>query len=712
MIKYEDVLNSQQLEAVRHFEGPLLVLAGAGSGKTRVITYRIAYLIDVYGVEPDSILAMTFTNKAAQEMKERINSLLGEDTGVFISTFHSACAYFLRRYAHLLGYDNRYVIYDENDSRQIIRQIVRDLGQEDSVDNIYRFHSEICSTKDRGVDILSLSDSSPENRVMIEYQKSLLRSNAMDFSDLLLNMVRILREFPQIRDLLSERYRFLLIDEFQDTNRIQMELLLLLLKKHNNICVVGDDDQSIYRWRGATVENILGFDSHFRGAKVVRLEQNYRSSGSIILVASELIKNNRKRHQKRLFTRKPMGENITFYTAKNEIEEASFIAGEIIRHHQSKGGLLRDFAILVRTNAQMRILEEQLRIRNIPYEVVGGMKFYERKEIKDIIGYLRVIANPASDLDFERILNVPPRGFGDATLIRLKEIANMRSVSLFEAALEFSKTADFARYLSSLGGEMEKMSVYDITCRLIADIKYREYLMQYYKSDYNDRHANIDELLNSMIRRENGNLLTLSQFLEGITLMSDIDAADMSSQTVSLMTMHSAKGLEFPVVFVSGFEENIIPHFRSLLDLDGIDEERRLLYVAITRAKEKLYILWAKERFQAGMPSRRMVSRFFEELPKNLFTFLPVREIDQGIVSGLSKEDGDRSYRVEYYPEFLKPREEEKGSVYRVGMRVVHSKFGIGVIKQVEGSKGEIKLTVLFEGYGYKRLLSSFIKIL
>lgn len=711
MIEYEDVLNNQQLEAVRHFEGPLLVLAGAGSGKTRVITYRIAYLIDMYGVEPDSILAMTFTNKAAQEMKERINSLLRGGTGVFISTFHSACAYFLRRYAYLLGYDNRYIIYDENDSRQIIKQTLRDLGQEDSVDNISRFHNEICRAKDRGVDTLSLYDSSIENRVMIEYQKSLLRSNAMDFSDLLLNMVRILREFGEIRDLLSERYRFLLVDEFQDTNRIQMELLLLLLKKHNNICVVGDDDQSIYRWRGATVENILGFDSYFNEAKVVRLEQNYRSSGSIIMVASELIKNNRNRHQKTLFTRRPMGENITFYTARNDIEEASFIAEEIIRHYQSKGRSPRDFAILVRTNAQMRILEEQLRIRNIPYEVIGGMKFYERKEIKDIIGYLRIIANPASDLDFERILNVPPRGFGDATLIRLKEIANKRSISLFEAALEFSKTADFARYLSSLRGEMEGMSVYDITCRLIADIKYREYLIQYYKRDYNDRIANIDELLNSMIRRENGNLLTLSRFLEGIALMSDIDAADMSSQTVSLMTMHSAKGLEFPVVFISGFEENIIPHFRSLLDPDGIDEERRLLYVAITRAKERLYILWAKERFQAGMPSRRMVSRFFDELPKNLFTFLPVRETDQRLISGLLKDEGDRSYRVEYYPEFLKPGEEDV-PVYKIGMRVVHSKFGVGIIKQIDSSGEETKLTILFERYGYKRLLSSFVKIL
>ncbi len=714
MIKYEEELNERQLEAVRHFEGPLLVLAGAGSGKTRVITYRIAHLIDVYKVNPSNILAMTFTNKAANEMKERVNKLLGENVSVFVSTFHSACAYFLRRYAYLLGYKNNYVIYDDDDSKRLIKQILRSFNQDDSQDNVYKYYSEISNRKDRGEEISSGEDEdlSFENKVISEYQRILLNSNAMDFSDLILNMVRILKNFEDVRDVLSRKYRFLLIDEFQDTNKIQMDLLLLLLKRHSNICVVGDDDQSIYRWRGATIENILGFDASFKQAKIVKLEQNYRSTGSIILAASELIKNNQKRHQKTLFTRKSMGENIIFYTAQNDIEEASFITNEILRHKNEKGRRFGDFSILVRTNAQMRVLEESLRIKNIQYEVIGGVKFYERKEIKDIISYLRVVSNPESKLDFERILNIPPRGFGEVTLLNLRELAEKKQISLLDAALLFPKTSNFAKYLKELSKEAMEVPAYQLTQKIIADISYKEYLMQYFKSDYNDRIANIDEFINSMIPRGEGDALTLSEFLEGITLMSDIDGAELSSQKVSLMTMHSAKGLEFPVVFIAGFEENIIPHFRSILDSDEIDEERRLLYVAITRAKEKLYISYARERFQANTPSGRRVSRFFDELPRGVLTFLPIGKIEQSTIFGSDVERHDNTYKVEYYPEFLRSENSEEESRYRIGMNVVHPKFGMGIIKKIEGNGEETKLLIYFEKYGYKKLLHSFVKIL
>jgi len=712
MIDYKAELNERQYEAVRHFEGPLLILAGAGSGKTRVITYRIAHLIDVHRVNPANVLAMTFTNKAANEMKERVSNLLGENVNVFISTFHSACSFFLRRYAYLLGYNERYVIYDDNDTKSLVKDILKSFSQEPSADNVHRIINEISARKENGVDILSLDEASIDDKIMITYQKMLKNNNAMDFADLLLNMVRILKGHSEIAESLSNRYRFILVDEFQDTNRVQMELLLLLLKTHRNICVVGDDDQSIYRWRGATIENILKFDENFKDARIVKLEQNYRSTKSIISAASELIKNNDKRHDKTLFTNNPQGENITFYSATNDIDEASFICKEILRLKSMKNKRYGDFSILVRTNAQMRILEQKLSESRIPYEVIGGVKFYERKEIKDIISYLRVISNPNSNLDFERILNVPPRGFGDMTIARIREIASRKQISLLEAGLLNPKTEGFCAYIKSLISRAETISVRELAESIIGDIHYREYLEQYYKSDYLDRLSNIDELLNSMGQRDTEEPISLSRFLESITLVSDIDSASLSSGQVSLMTIHSAKGLEFDVVFIAGFEENIIPHFRSMYDPDEIDEERRLLYVAITRAREKLYISYAKERFQANLPLSRKVSRFFNELPNGLFTFLPVNGIQREMVFREQKVVEDPTYSVEYYPDFLKNVKTDKESSYKVGMNVMHSKFGIGVIRQIEGSGGEVKLLIFFEKYGYKKILPAYVKIL
>lgn len=712
MIVYENELNEMQLKAVVHFEGPILVLAGAGSGKTRVITYRIAYLIDKYRINPENILAMTFTNKAAKEMKDRVNTLLGKDCPVFISTFHSACAFFLRRYGHLIGYSSDYVIYDDEDSKRIIKDLLNTYSQDDSADNVRRYYNDISIRKDNGEDLLTLTEESIDYVIMKAYQKRLMKSNAMDFSDLLLNMVKVLRLSDEVAERLSSMFRFILVDEFQDTNKIQMEFLLLLLRNHRNICVVGDDDQSIYRWRGASVENILSFNDIFKDALVVKLEQNYRSTKAIITVASELIKNNSKRHNKKLFTKNPMGENITFFTAENDVDEASFITSEIIRLSESQKRPFGDFCILVRTNAQMRIIEEKLRFSNIPYEVVGGVKFYERKEVKDIISYLRILVNPKSDSDFERILNIPPRGYGDITIMRLKEISIRDNVSLFEAALRFPKTKEFVRYLEELRRFSEKASAFEVAEKVVSDINYRVYLEQYYKNDYIDRLANIDEFLNSMKSKSGNESISLVHFLEGISLMSDIDNASLSSKKVSLMTMHSVKGLEFPIVFIAGFEENIIPHFKSMLDEDEIEEERRLLYVAITRAKEKLYISYARERFQSGLPLLRKRSRFFEELPSTLFTFLPIRELKKEMVFDNKSNVEDRSYKVEYYPEFLKDTPSSSDPQFKIGMRVSHNKFGIGIIKQIEGSGDEMRLIIFFEKYGYKRLLPSYVKII
>ncbi|MCX7943625.1 MAG: UvrD-helicase domain-containing protein [Deltaproteobacteria bacterium] len=711
MINYEEELDDRQIEAVKHFEGPLLVLAGAGSGKTRVITYRIAYLIDRYGVDPENILAMTFTNKAANEMRTRVDLILGKKCNVFVSTFHSACAFLLRKYSYKLGYTNNYVIYDETDSKKIIKEILEIYSQDSSVDNVHKYYNEISSRKDNGEDILAVENSSLNVEVFRAYQKRLIMSNAMDFSDLIFNMVKILKMFDEIRERLSSKFRFILVDEFQDTNRIQMDFLLLLLKNHRNICVVGDDDQSIYRWRGATIENILGFGGHFEDAKIVKLEQNYRSTGAIISVAAELIKNNDKRHVKTLFTKNPLGENITFYTAENDIDEASFIASEILRLKESKKKEFGDFAVLVRTNAQMRIIEEKFRFSNIPYEVVGGTEFYKRKEIKDIISYLRVIVNPKSDMDFERILNTPPRGFGDATLMKIRDIAIKNNISLFEAALRYEKTQNFSMFLISIAKQMDNISARDVAEKIINETNYRSYLEQYYKNDYLDRLANIDELLNSMIPRDGSEPLSVRQFLENVSLLSDIDRASLSIRNVSIMTIHSAKGLEFPIVFIAGFEENLIPHFKSVMDEDEIAEERRLLYVAITRAREKLYLSYAKERFQAGLPLVRRKSRFFDELPHNLFTFLPVKEVRKDLIFEENKEK-DVGYKIEYYPELMKMTPNKNDLPFKIGMNVFHNKFGIGVIKQIEGSGEDIKLVIFFEKWGLKRLLPSYVRII
>jgi len=632
-----DNLNKQQREAVEHTEGPLLILAGAGSGKTRVLTHRIAYLINEKNVYPSNILAITFTNKAAREMKERVQNLLEGSYDMWVSTFHSACARILRmEIEKLSGYKKNFIIFDTDDQVKLIKECLKELNYNEKNFPPKEMISSISKAKDQLMTPSKFMDRYGRDfrlkkvaDIYSLYQKKLMANNALDFDDILFKTVEIFQNNPDVLQRYQQKFKYIMVDEYQDTNYCQYMLVNLLAKSHRNLCVVGDDDQSIYSWRGADIGNILNFEKDFPDAKVIKLEQNYRSTQTILDAANSVISNNFGRKNKRLWTDNGEGRPIVSYKAMDERDEADFIIGEVDRLSFQEQRSLNNFAILYRTNAQSRVLEEMCMARGIPYKIVGGHRFYDRMEVKDVIAYLRVIQDPEGDLSIKRIINVPKRGIGKATLDTLEDYARQNGISIYEALLfvdsieGIGKKAknsikEFVRLIAELMDLAEKESASEVINQVIIRSGYLEELEKGDDEDQ-ERGKNIKELISAALEYEEKNEdNSLTGFLENMALMSDIDGLDEEREGITMMTLHSAKGLEFPVVFICGLEEGLFPTQRAFFEEHQLEEERRLMYVGVTRAKEKLYLTSAFERTLYGNTSYTMESRFLREIPKEL----------------------------------------------------------------------------------------------
>lgn len=635
---YIEKLNKEQREAVLQTEGPVLILAGAGSGKTRVLTYRIAYLIEEKSVYPSNILAITFTNKAAKEMRERVQSLIGCSENMWISTFHSACVRILRKNVDSLrDYKKNFIIYDSKDQEALVKECLKELNLNEKNFPFRTVSAEISGAKD-----MLLTPDKYYDRNMHDmrkrkladiyklYQKKLQKNNAMDFDDILYRTVELFELNPDILQYYQNKFKYIMVDEYQDTNFSQYTLIRLLAKQHKNLCVVGDDDQSIYSWRGADIGNILNFEKDFPGAKVVKLEQNYRSTQVILDAANSVIRNNFARKNKKLWTENGEGRSIVFHSAMDEWGEANFIMGEVERMIAQENREMGDFAILYRTNAQSRVLEEACMSYGVPYRIVGGFKFYDRKEVKNIIAYLRVIQNPDEDLSLKRIINIPKRGIGNTTLDAITEYARNTGDSLFGALLEADSIVgvstkarkgikEFVRIMSDLMGIAETEQVSKLVKEVLERTGYLDELEKDEDEESQTRAENIKELLSATLEFEAKNEnATLPDFLEQMALMSDIDAIEDGKSALTMMTLHSAKGLEYPFVFISGMEEGVFPSQRSYFEEKQMEEERRLMYVGITRAEERLYLTAAFERTLFGNTTYNTVSQFVKEIPKDL----------------------------------------------------------------------------------------------
>jgi DNA helicase-2/ATP-dependent DNA helicase PcrA len=712
-------LNPVQRDAVVKTEGPLLIFAGAGSGKTRVLTYRIAYLIREKGIAPERILAVTFTNKAAGEMKERVDRLLrGASQGVWMSTFHSACARILRRHGDRLGFNRNFVIYDERDQEQAIKACMKELEIDQLAFHPKAIRAEINRAKNHGV---SQEEFTPDpfnvlqKRVALvyqAYQELLKRNNALDFGDLLLFTNILFGKFPEILEHYQDRLLYVMVDEFQDTNFIQYQFIRDLVRKHGNICVVGDDDQSIYRWRGAEITNILNFERDFPGTTVITLEQNYRSTKRILGAAGEVVRRNRERREKVLWTENEEGEPIIYFTGRDEQEEADFIVREIQDHPERK---YRDFAAFYRTNAQSRAIEEELVKARIPYAVVAGLRFYERREVKDVIAYLRVIANPADEVSLKRIIQSPPRGIGPKTLQRMEGWARERGITLFEALGEAGGISDgmrkrvgeFIDLMESLREAARTDSPRDLILLVLGRTGYLDWLAHESTAEAVSRRENVEELVNVVAQYEHDPAnedKTLAGFLDRVSLVSDVDDYDDKSNRVSLMTLHCAKGLEFPIVFLVGMEDGLFPHHRSGEGAEDLEEERRLCYVGMTRAKEKLYLTNAERRRVFGSERFNFPSRFIEEIPPDLLT----RMMGGGAMVFHGDAGIDGSPHLDYSDsqigEVSIQLGESHGEDLEVGVWVMHPTFGPGVVKSREGRGENLKVWVYFPSAGTKKL--------
>jgi DNA helicase-2/ATP-dependent DNA helicase PcrA len=706
-------LNAEQREAVLASEGPVLILAGAGSGKTRVIVHRIAHLVLDKGVRSERILAVTFTNKAAGEMKARVESLLGAASRAWVSTFHSLCVRMLRRDALAAGLSPAFVIYDEDDQLAAVRAALKALDLSEKLHAPRRMLSRISARKNSGREQDDSDDSfagSVLTRIAARYAELLAAAHALDFDDLLLNAVALLKQDASVRESYQRRFQYLLVDEYQDTNRTQYELVRLLAGEGGNLTVVGDEDQSIYSWRGADIQNILDFERDFPGARILRLEENYRSTQSILDTASGLVARNLKRKGKTLRAVKTGGEPVRVHAAMDEFEEAAWVVERLAGERGERT------AVLFRMNAQSRLLEEALLRLRIPYVVVGGVGFYERKEVRDLLGYLRLILNPDDPLAFRRVLNVPPRGIGDRSLAEIERVAAARGLSVFAAAGEIVDAAllparatlplrSFRELIASLRADAARLTVKGLIERTLALSGYSAALAQADTRESQDRLENLAELLSAAAdydsREEEP---TLAGFLDRVSLLSDVDKAKDGAPVV-LMTLHSAKGLEFDSVFLIGLEEGLVPHARSLLSEDGIEEERRLCYVGMTRAKARLHLSWARSRQVFGQRRLSQRSRFLEELPPQAV-----------LVTGALPTRG--GYPAPRQPDlFRAPRERASSDgppaalgppQFRPGARVRHPLFGIGTVLRSEGAGDDLKLTVSFAGIGAKRLVARY----
>ena len=610
-----DTLNTEQREAVFHTEGPVLILAGAGSGKTRVLTHRIAYLIEEKGINPWNIMAITFTNKAAGEMRERVDKIVGFGAeSIWVSTFHSSCVRMLRRFIDRLGYDTNFTIYDADDQKTLMKDICKRLDIDTKVYKEKAILAAISSAKDELIspeeyELQNIADFSKKKIILAykEYQKELKKNNALDFDDLIVKTVELFQSCPDVLEYFQERFRYIMVDEYQDTNTAQFKFVSLLASKYQNLCVVGDDDQSIYKFRGANIGNILGFEKVFSNAKVIRLEQNYRSTQNILNAANQVIQNNMERKRKTLWTENEEGEKLHFIQFMNAYEEAEYVVGEISKKVREGKGEYRDFAVLYRTNAQSRLFEEKLLMANIPYKLVGGVNFYARKEIKDLLAYLKTVDNAKDDLAVRRIINVPKRGIGATTLSRVQDYASERGMGFYDALREAEqipsigraavKVEPFVTFIQTLRSKQEFLSPSELLKDIIESTGYVEELRNEGTDEAEARIENIDELITKVVSYEEENEApTLSGFLEEVALVADIDSVDGDDNQVLLMTLHSAKGLEFPYVYLAGMEDGIFPSYMTITadDPTEIEEERRLCYVGITRAMKELTLSCAQ----------------------------------------------------------------------------------------------------------------------
>lgn len=722
-------MNSMQQQAVFHTEGPLLILAGAGSGKTTVLVNRIAYILKMELCSPWQILAITFTNKAAGELKERIASVV--DFGaqdIWASTFHSTCARILRRYGDRIGYSSHFTVYDTDDQRRLMKDILKKLGIDEKILPHRTVLAEISRAKDKmqGPKDLKTTDTYNSRLSMVAdayeiYQERLKTSDAMDFDDLLCNTVKLFRECPDVLEMYQRQFKYIMVDEYQDTNKVQYEFVSLLAKKHNNICVVGDDDQSIYKFRGATIENILSFENEFTGAKVIRLEQNYRSTSTILNAANEVIKNNTERKGKTLWTENGDGDKITMHTSTTEREEALYIANQIM-DGVSQGRKYSDFAILYRMNAQSNAIEHALARAGVPHRIIGGHRFYDREEIKDMTAYLQVINNPNDDVRLRRIINKPKRSIGETTVSKAMDIASALGESLYSVVKHASDYPDLSRVASKLmsftslidglieahnSGDYSLAELYEL---VLEHTNYREYLKAE-KEDHESRIENIEELKSNIVNFEEdySEEATLSNFLEEISLQTDIDNYDPDADCCVMMTLHSAKGLEFPVVFIPGMEEGMFPSMTTIMNPSEVSEERRLAYVGITRAKEKLYIVKTRERMLFGHTSHNRESRFATEIPS---TLVEKTGNERAFASAYAQQQQAPS-KMNFDPFAKKSSQKPSATVakYSVGDMVLHKVFGKGMITSAEPMGNDTMLEVAFDKVGTKTLMANFCKM-
>lgn len=759
-----DKLNEPQREAVYHTDGPLLILAGAGSGKTRVLTHRIAYLIEERNVNPWNILAITFTNKAAGEMRERVDSLVGFGSeSIWVSTFHSMCVRILRRFIDRLGYDNRFTIYDTDDQKTLMKEVCKKVAIDTKVFKERSLMSAISSAKNE----LILPDEFELNvggdfaklkiaKVYREYEAQLKANNALDFDDLLVKTVQLLQTQPDVLENYQERFRYIMVDEYQDTNTVQFQLVRLLAGKYRNLCVVGDDDQSIYKFRGANIRNILDFEHEFSDACVIKLEQNYRSTGNILNAANRVIANNKGRKEKTLWTANGEGELVHLRQFDTGYDEADFIA-EDIKKEVRAGASYNDHAVLYRTNAQSRLLEEKFVAMNVPYKIVGGVNFYARREIKDLLAYLKTIDNGMDDIAVRRIINVPKRGIGLTTINRIQESAAERGLGFYETLMapelipgigrSAAKLDSFAALIEYFKGLTGQMSITDLLREVIEKTGYMESLDSEDKEDAQARKENIDELINKAAAYEEAaedrdEPATLSAFLEEVALVADIDSLDEEQDYVVLMTLHSAKGLEFPHVYLAGMEDGLFPSYMTITsdDRDDLEEERRLCYVGITRAEQELTLTCARRRMVRGETQYNKISRFIKEIPAELLdtgsrriepetevpvqqnTYAHAREAFRARAFGAAYSNGaGKNSEVSSGKSSQGLASLQKGSQlaagsggspdYAEGDRVRHVKFGEGTVLEIRSGGRDYEVTVDFDSAGVRKMFAKFAKL-
>ena len=736
-----DMLNGPQYKAVMQTDGPILILAGAGSGKTRVLTHRAAYLIEEKGVNPYQIMAITFTNKAAGEMRERINSLVGLGAnGIWVATFHATCVRILRRFINRIGFETNFTIYDADDQKTLMKDICKSMEIDTKLYKEKMFLAAISSAKNELIGPAEFARNAGDDfekikqaQVYKEYQEALKRNNALDFDDLIFYAVKLFSEDEQVLSHYQERFRYIMVDEYQDTNTAQFKLIWFLAGKYRNLCVVGDDDQSIYKFRGANIYNILNFEKFFPEAAVIKLEQNYRSTQNILDAANSVIANNYSRKQKKLWTANGAGEKITFCQFINGYEEAAFAAKDITEKVFQKGYQYKDCAVLYRTNAQSRLFEEKFIVSNIPYRIIGGVNFYARKEIKDLLCYLKTVDNASDDLAVRRIINIPKRGIGATTIGRVQAYAASQEISFYDAlkaadeipsiGKAAAKIRPFVLLIQSLRSKLGLISLTDLLDEILENTGYVKELQAEGTEEAKARIENIDELISKIADYEQGEEEpTLSGFLEEVALVADIDTLEEESNYVVLMTLHSAKGLEFSNVYLAGMEDGLFPSYMSIVSetaAEDIEEERRLAYVGITRAKEHLTLTCAKERMVRGDIQFNKVSRFVKEIPEELLKKPQSRE---------TQKPQERHHRPSYgkgreafmakpmaaASTYNPPKNFGNGPKetlsYTVGDRVSHVKFGKGTVTLIVEGGRDFEVTVDFDSAGVKKMFAAFAK--